>query len=159
MQTVQLDETHRDSEDIGGWLRLGDKPLLDAITEAAEAYRQQRGDRVSTAPHTTIREVRDNLQHYENCQFAAMNRAGDASNLTSGVGTEPSERTVMVRERLRSSHPVPFNIGARCGFYAAEHDVALFNIWSSAERDAFFAGANYGRCQRLRMAAHQEAAE
>lgn len=159
MQTSQTDETHHDSESIGGWVRIGDKPLQEAITAAAVAYRAQHRDRPLTAPQKNIHDVCNSINGLENKQFTSLNCLGNANNLCAGIGSQPSERTKLDRDSIRHNQPNPFNIGARCGFYATEHDVLLFNSWSLAERDSFFAGANYGRCQRLRIADIRETAE
>lgn len=75
------------------------------------------------------------------------------------VPGEPSEKTKRIVNAIREKHPTQFNYCGRCGFFCAPHDADLFKHWTADERDAFFAGYNVGRNERLRASSHVEAAE
>lgn len=55
------------------------------------------------------------------------------------------------REKIRAQLPDEYDAGARAGFTQSPDYPPGFRSWPLERRDAFFAGYNAGRCDRLSM--------
>jgi hypothetical protein len=55
------------------------------------------------------------------------------------------------RETIRARFPDEYDAGARAGFTKSRFYPSGFHSWPLERRDAFFAGYNAGRCDRLSM--------
>lgn len=140
-----------------------DIPPPDDITLAAIEYRQSGAYNNLTKPsreYFTNAMQAIKIRDAQLFKFAQMDGA-DIWQARSRLGNfdvprEPSDKTRRIIDRIRAKHPTQFSYGARCGFYCSEHDVELFKHWTAGERDAFFAGYNAGRNERLRVAASKK---
>lgn len=64
----------------------------------------------------------------------------------------PRERAAAARQAIRARFPVEYDAGARAGFVDAPDYPHGFHAWSRDRREAFYAGFNAGRVDRLRRA-------
>jgi hypothetical protein len=62
-----------------------------------------------------------------------------------------SLKTTEAREKIRAQFPHDYDAGARAGFTKSPEYPSGFHSWSLERRDAFFAGYNAGRCDRLKI--------
>jgi hypothetical protein len=62
-----------------------------------------------------------------------------------------SAPTIEAREKIRAQLPDEYDAGARAGFTQSSDYPSGFHSWPLERRDAFFAGYNAGRCDRLSM--------
>jgi hypothetical protein len=63
----------------------------------------------------------------------------------------PSPKTIEAREKTRARFLDEYDAGARAGFTKSPEYPSGFHSWPLERRDAFFAGYNAGRCDRLNM--------
>jgi hypothetical protein len=62
-----------------------------------------------------------------------------------------SAPTIEARVKIRAHFPKEYDAGARAGFTQSPDYPSGFHSWPLERRDAFFAGYNAGRCDRLSM--------
>lgn len=143
-----------------------DAALYENIVTAASEYRASNAYNNLAKPSRehfdrAMRSIK--VREAQQFRFSQMDGEGIwLERLRLGnfnVPGEPSEKTKRIVNAIREKHPTQFTYGARCGFYCSAHDADLFKHWTSEERDAFFAGYNFGRNERLRNASNAEAAE
>ncbi|WP_363347150.1 hypothetical protein [Methylocystis echinoides] len=63
----------------------------------------------------------------------------------------PNPKTTAARERIRAEFADEYDAGARAGFTDSPDYPVGFHSWPLERRDAWFAGFNVGRCDRLKM--------
>jgi hypothetical protein len=61
----------------------------------------------------------------------------------------PDRKTRAARERIRAEFADEYDAGARAGFTKSSRYPQGFHSWPPERRDAFYAGYNAGRCDRL----------
>ncbi len=72
------------------------------------------------------------------------------SNPGARTAEQPSPRTRAKRHQLFQRFPEEFRAGVKAGFTASGTYPGGFRLWPEARRNAWFAGWNVGRCDRLR---------
>lgn len=62
-----------------------------------------------------------------------------------------TRKAAEAREKIRAHFRDEYDAGARAGFTKSPDYPSRFHSWPPERRDAFFAGYNAGRCDRLNV--------